>query len=53
MHKRIREQHGLAVPRGLVYDVMTLDDEDGLQRRKAVGKKKGEKGVQSELLLLW
>ena len=43
MHKQIREKHGLAVPRGLVYDVMTLDDEDGLQRRKAMGKeeKKG------------
>ena len=24
MHKRLREVHGLAVPRGLVYDVMTL-----------------------------
>ena len=30
MHKQIREKHGLAVPRGLVYDVMMLDDEDGL-----------------------
>lgn len=44
MHKRIREQHGLAVPRGLVYDVMTLDDEDGLQRRKAVGKERRKRG---------
>ena len=44
MHKQIREKHGLAVPRGLVYDVMTLDDEDGLQRRKAMGKEKRKRG---------
>ena len=40
MHKRIREQHGLHVPRGLVYDVMTLDDNDGLLRRRTIGKKR-------------
>ena len=28
IHKKIREQHQLAVPRGLVYDVMTLEDPD-------------------------
>ena len=44
MHKQIREKHGLSVPRGLVYDVMTLDDEDGLQRRKAMGKEKRKRG---------
>ena len=29
MDKQIREKYGLAVPRGLVSDVMRLDDEDG------------------------
>ena len=32
MHKKLREQHNLAVPRGLVYDVMTLVDPEGLER---------------------
>ena len=43
MHKKIREKHGLAVPRGLVYDVMTLDYGDGLQRQKLLERKR-EKG---------
>ena len=30
MHKKIRDQYGLRVPRGLVYDVMTLDNNEGL-----------------------
>ena len=29
----------------IVYDVMTLDDEDGLQRRKAMGKEKRKRGL--------
>ena len=44
MHKRILEQHGLAVPRGLVYDVMTLDDEDGCKDEKQLERKKEKKG---------
>jgi hypothetical protein len=40
MHKQICQKHGLVIPRGVVYDVMTLDDEDGLQRCKAIGKEK-------------
>ena len=31
MHKKLREQHQLAVPRNLVYDMMTLVDPDGLR----------------------
>ena len=44
MHKKLREQHGLAVPRGLVYDVMTMECPEGLERRKNVGKKKRKRG---------
>ena len=35
MHKSIREHHVPAVPRGLVYDVITMPE--GLERRKNVG----------------
>ena len=44
MHKQIREHHGLAVPRGLVYDVMSLDDPEGLEKRKTFGKQKRKRG---------
>ena len=44
MHKKLREQHNLAVPRGLVYDVMTLVDPEGLERRSNVGRKKRHHG---------
>ena len=37
MHKNLRENHGLAVPHGFVYDVITMPE--GLERRKNVGKK--------------
>ena len=40
MQHKIREQHQLAVPRNLVYDMMTELDLDGLDRRGGVGKKK-------------
>ena len=40
MHKKLREQHNLAVPHDLVHDVMGLVDLEGLQRRGDVGKKK-------------
>ena len=33
LHKKVREGHGLPVPRGLVYDVMTNIDPEGLERR--------------------
>ena len=44
MHKKLREQHHLAVPRGLVYDVMTQIDPEGLERRRKVGQKKRHRG---------
>ena len=40
MHKKLREHHHLAVPRGLVYDVMTQIDPEGLESRGKVGQKK-------------
>jgi len=40
MHKKLREQHQLPVPRGLVYDVMTKVDPEGFQRRGNVGENK-------------
>jgi hypothetical protein len=45
MHKKIREQHQLAVPRDLVYDVMTMVDPEGLERRGNVGRKKRRRGA--------
>ena len=47
MHKQIREKHGLAVPRRLAYDVMTLDDEKVCKDAK-LWERKREKGVQSD-----
>ena len=44
MHKKIREQHNLVVPRDLVYDMMTLVDPEGLERRGNVGRKKRHRG---------
>ena len=40
MHKKLREQHSLAVPRDLVHNVMGLVDPEGLERRGGVGNKK-------------
>ena len=45
MHKKLREQHNLAVPRDLVHDVMGLVNPEGLQRRGDVGKKKRRRGA--------
>ena len=47
MHKKLREQHNLAVLRDLVHDVMGLVDPEGLQRRGDVGKKKRRRGATS------
>ena len=38
MHKKIREIHGLNVPRNLVYMVMAKVDPRGLEERGGVGK---------------
>ncbi len=45
MHQRLREAHGLAIARGPVYDVMTLEDAAGLEKRKVVGKVKKRRGA--------
>ena len=47
MHKKLREQHNLGVPRNLVHDVMGLVDPDGLERHENVGKKKRRRGATS------
>ena len=44
MQRKIREQHQLPVTRNLVYDVMTMVDTAGLERRGHVGKKKIRRG---------
>ena len=43
LHKVIREKHELAVPRQLVYDVMTNIDSDALEQRR-VDKRKRPRG---------
>ena len=45
MQRNVREQHQLPVPRNLVYDVMTMVDPEGMQRRGNVGIKKRRGGV--------
>ena len=49
MHRKIREQHNLAVPRDLVYDMMTLVDPEGQERRGNVGKRKRHRGPTGSL----
>ena len=44
LHKKVREGHGLPVPRGLVYDVMTNIDPEGLERHGGVGTRKRRRG---------
>jgi hypothetical protein len=56
IHQKIREEHNLAVPRGLVYDVMTKVDPEGLQLRGDVGvprnkrKRRGPTGTFTSLV---
>ena len=45
MQRKLREQHKVAVPRGLVLDVMTEIDPEGLECRGNVGKKKRRRGA--------
>ena len=64
LHKKLREQHGLAVPhvffpqlnvinpRGLVDDVMTMECPEELERGKNVGKKKRTRGPVGTFTLL-
>ena len=45
VQRKIREQHQLAVPRNLVYDMMTELDPGGLDRRGGVGEKEQKRGT--------
>ena len=45
MHRKIREQHQLAVPRSLVYDFMTKVALEGLEGRRKVGRGKRRRGA--------
>ena len=38
LHKKIREVHGLKVPRNMVYDMMYMVDPTGLDERGSVGR---------------
>ena len=40
LHKKVREVHGLSVPRNLVYDVMADVNPEGLEERGGVGMPK-------------
>ena len=44
MQRKIWEQHQLAVPQNLIYDLMTELDPDGLERRGSMGKIKHKRG---------
>jgi len=52
MHKKLREQHQLLVPRGLVYDLMTKVDPEGLEKRGNIGVKKRRRGATGTLTSL-
>ena len=43
LHKKVREVHGLKVPRNLVYDVMADVNPEGLEERGGVGMSKRPK----------
>ena len=43
LHKKVREIHGLKVPRNLVYDVMADVYAEGLEERRGVGMPKHPK----------
>ena len=57
MHKKLRQEHNLQVPRGLVYDTMTRIDPEGLDRRRCAGqakkKKRGPTGTFTSLVWSW
>ena len=44
LHRTLREHHQLAVTRGLVYDVMTEVDPEGLESCGKVGQKERHRG---------
>lgn len=55
MQRKIREQHGLAVPRVLVYDVMTDINPEGLEARGHIGggrkRQRGPTGTFTSLVM--
>ena len=51
MQRKVREQHKLAVPRNLVYDVMSMVDPEGMTRRGNIGQKKRQRGATGTLVL--
>ena len=57
MQRKVRDQHGLAVPRGLIYDVMTDVNPEGLQGRGNVGQSKrrrrGQTGTLSSMVMIF
>ena len=44
MHKKIKQQHNIKVPRDAVYTVMAHLDEEGLKARGGVGGKRNMNG---------
>ena len=52
MQRKLGEQHKLAVPRNLVYDVMGMVDPEGLERRGNVGQKKRPRGATGTFISL-
>ena len=48
---KIWEQHQLAVPQNLIYDLMTELDPDGLERRGSMGKIKPKRGDAGTFML--
>ena len=49
MQRKVREQHKLAVPHNLVYEVMSMVDPEGMTRRGNVGQRNGKGGRQERL----
>ncbi len=56
LQRKLREQHDLAVPRSLVYNVMTDEYPEGLEARANVGlgrkKKRGPTGTFTSLVIV-
>ena len=47
LHKKVREVHGLNVPRNLVYDIMADVNPEGLEERGGVGMPKRPKRTRA------
>ena len=55
MQRKLREHHDLAIPRSLVYNIMTDEHPEGLEARANVGqgrkKKRGPTGAFTSLVI--